>query len=74
MVDGGPDSNWVLEGVVVVVLGDGLEVVFILLIDEGDGYSFGGSKCLWVFVDSVSGAECNITDGDDLCFPCALCL
>ena len=66
MVDGGPDSNWVLEGVVVVVLSYCPKVVFILLIHEGDGYGFSGSEGRGILVCSVAGAEGQVANNNDL--------
>jgi len=36
MVNGDPDEYGVMEGVVIVVLVDGLKVVLVLMVHEGD--------------------------------------
>ena len=40
----GPDGDWVLDGVVVVVLSHCLVVVIVLLVDERNGDGVGGME------------------------------
>jgi len=68
VIDCCPYGDGFLKRVVVVVLGDGLEFIFVLLVDEGDGYGFGWGKVEGISVNSVARVEDNIADGNNLYF------
>ena len=63
-----------MEYVVVVALGGGFEVIFVLLVHDGDGNCFSGSESGGVGMDTVPGAEGDIVRCDNFCFSHALCL
>lgn len=74
VADGSPCGYQVLDRVVVRVLGYRLKVVFIFLVDESDEDCFGEGKSAGLVDNSVLYTESNITEYDDFCFPCVLCL
>ena len=72
--DPDPDGDWVLDGVVVVVLGHCHVVVIVFLVDERDGDGVGGVEVGANGDAPVVFAENNALNGDDFCSSCAGCL
>ena len=72
--DPGPDGDWVLDGVVIVMLGHCFIMMFILLMNERNGDGISGVEFGSRGDASVVFPENNILDGDDFGSSCAGCL